>query len=246
MGRRASQRTAAPRWSPRSARRSRSPLRHGYLRQVIFMTDGAVADETPAVRHHQERARATRACSRSASARRRTRTSCARPRSSAAARTRTSAARADVEARCASCSRSSSASRSPTCSSTGRRPSELYPPRCRTCTRASRSFVAASFPARDGPLALTAFGRVAGAPWKQTVGRPVDATRHRDAVGAAQDRVLARQPRRRRERRPDPQDVLDVALEHHLVSPYTSLVAVDKTPARSSCAALRSAERRAT
>jgi Ca-activated chloride channel family protein len=32
--------------------------------------------------------------------------------------------------------------------------------------------------------------------------------------------------------------VVDVALEHHLVSPYTSLVAVDKTPARSAAAAL--------
>jgi Ca-activated chloride channel family protein len=33
--------------------------------------------------------------------------------------------------------------------------------------------------------------------------------------------------------------VVDTALEHHLVSPYTSLVAVDKTPARSAEAALR-------
>ena len=32
--------------------------------------------------------------------------------------------------------------------------------------------------------------------------------------------------------------VVDTALEHHLVSPYTSLVAVDKTPARSAAAAL--------
>ena len=32
--------------------------------------------------------------------------------------------------------------------------------------------------------------------------------------------------------------VIDTALEHHLVSPYTSLVAVDKTPARSAAAAL--------
>ena len=31
---------------------------------------------------------------------------------------------------------------------------------------------------------------------------------------------------------------VDTALEHHLVSPYTSLVAVDKTPARSAAAAL--------
>ena len=32
--------------------------------------------------------------------------------------------------------------------------------------------------------------------------------------------------------------IVDTALEHHLVSPYTSLVAVDKTPARSAAAAL--------
>ncbi len=32
--------------------------------------------------------------------------------------------------------------------------------------------------------------------------------------------------------------VIETALEHHLVSPYTSLVAVDKTPARSAAAAL--------
>jgi Ca-activated chloride channel family protein len=34
-------------------------------------------------------------------------------------------------------------------------------------------------------------------------------------------------------------EIVDTALEHHLVSPYTSLVAVDRTPSRSADAALR-------
>jgi Ca-activated chloride channel family protein len=100
--------------------------------------------------------------------------------------------------------------------------------------------LAASFPATpDRPLRATAFGQAAGQPWRQTVAGhssdlPGIATlwaRRKiehliDSRVTGVDEALIRKL------------VVETALEHHLVSPYTSLVAVDKTPARSAAAAL--------
>jgi Ca-activated chloride channel family protein len=100
--------------------------------------------------------------------------------------------------------------------------------------------VAASFPARDGkPVELTAFGRVAGAPWQQAVTADT-VTLHgistlwarrkiENALDSRVDGVSADLIRK---------IVLDVAREHKIVSPYTSFVAVDQEPARSSSQAL--------
>ena len=104
--------------------------------------------------------------------------------------------------------------------------------------RAARSRRELSRDARP-PLLATAFGRAAGAAWKQTVGgvpselpgistlwarRKIEYLIDSRVAGA--DEALIRKL------------VIETALEHHLVSPYTSLVAVDKTPARSAAAAL--------
>jgi Ca-activated chloride channel family protein len=88
-------------------------------------------------------------------------------------------------------------------------------------------------------LLTTAFGVAAGAPWRQTVGGipsdlPGIATlwaRRKiehliDSRVAGADETLIREL------------VVATALEHHLVSPYTSLVAVDKTPVRATADAL--------
>jgi Ca-activated chloride channel homolog len=117
---------------------------------------------------------------------------------------------------------------------------ELYPPAIPDLYAGEPLVVAASFPATpDRPLIVTAFGKVAGLPWKQTVGgSPSDLpgistlwARRKiehliDSRVAGMDEALIRKL------------VIDTALEHHIVSPYTSLVAVDKTPARSATAAL--------
>lgn len=99
--------------------------------------------------------------------------------------------------------------------------------------------IAASLPASADPLAVRAFGRAAGAQWSSLV----------EAEPSTLPGIAQLFARRKIEylldSRVDGTDetlirkaVLDVALEHHLVSPYTSLVAVDKTPARSAAAAL--------
>jgi len=117
---------------------------------------------------------------------------------------------------------------------------ELYPPAIPDLYAGEPLVVTASFPATpDRPLMATAFGRAAGLPWKQTVGGvpselPGIATlwaRRKiehliDSRVAGVDETLIRKL------------VIETALEHHLVSPYTSLVAVDKTPERSAAAAL--------
>jgi Ca-activated chloride channel family protein len=100
--------------------------------------------------------------------------------------------------------------------------------------------LAASFPALpDKPLLTQAFGNAAGVPWRQSVAgvpselpgiatlwarRKIESLIDSRADGTSEDVIRAL--------------VVQTALEHHLVSPYTSLVAVDKTPARSAAAAL--------
>lgn len=121
---------------------------------------------------------------------------------------------------------------------------EIYPNQVPDLYAGEPLVVAASFPARGGePLAVEAFGRIAGVQWSQRVTAPTDslpgiaalwASRKIEyltdsRVGGADESLIRKL-------------VVDVALEHGLVSPYTSLVAVDKTPVRSESAAL---ERRA-
>ncbi len=121
---------------------------------------------------------------------------------------------------------------------------EIYPNQIPDLYAGEPIVVAASFAARGPePLAVTAFGRLAGAEWRQQVVAASDSlpgiaalwARRKiefltDSRVAGTDESLIRKM------------IVDVALEHGLVSPYTSLVAVDKTPARSEAAAL---ERRA-
>ncbi|MBN1239880.1 MAG: marine proteobacterial sortase target protein [Gammaproteobacteria bacterium] len=101
------------------------------------------------------------------------------------------------------------------------------------------SLAAATAGVRGAPLAAEVFGRVAGAPWSTSV----------TAVAAPSPGIAALWARRRIEFLIDSRvagidesvirrAVTDTALEHGLVSPYTSLVAVDLTPARSEAAAL--------
>jgi Ca-activated chloride channel family protein len=115
---------------------------------------------------------------------------------------------------------------------------ELYPPAIPDLYAGEPLVVTASFPAApDRPLLTTAFGQAAGSPWRQSVaGAPSELpgiaalwARRKiehliDSRVAGTDEALIRKL------------VVDTALEHHLVSPYTSLVAVDKTPARSAAA----------
>jgi Ca-activated chloride channel family protein len=117
---------------------------------------------------------------------------------------------------------------------------ELYPHEIPDVYAGEPLVLAASYPAKpDRPLLATAFGLAAGVSWKQTVGGvPSDLPgiaslwgRRKieyliDSRVAGVDEALIRKL------------VIETALEHHLVSPYTSLVAVDKTPARSAAAAL--------
>src|SRR6185503_13698936 len=117
---------------------------------------------------------------------------------------------------------------------------ELYPHEIPDVYAGEPLVLAASYPAvPDRPLLATAFGRAAGLPWKQTVGgvpselpgistlwarRKIEYLIDSRVAGVDEGLIRKR--------------VIDTALEHHLVSPYTSLVAVDKTPARSAAAAL--------
>ena len=120
---------------------------------------------------------------------------------------------------------------------------EMYPHRLPDLYAGEPVVIAASFPAKDTPVEVHVSGRAGGVPWGQSVAVPAG-----DEAG-----IAALWARRKIEFLVDsrvdgvPEDivralVLDVALEHGLVSPYTSLVAVDKTPARSAAAAI---ERRA-
>jgi Ca-activated chloride channel family protein len=117
---------------------------------------------------------------------------------------------------------------------------ELYPHAIPDVYAGEPLVLVASFPATpDRPLIATAFGEAAGLAWKQTVGgspselpgiaalwarRKIEYLVDSRVTGV--DEALIRRL------------VIETALEHHLVSPYTSLVAVDKTPARSAQAAL--------
>jgi Ca-activated chloride channel homolog len=117
---------------------------------------------------------------------------------------------------------------------------ELYPSEIPDVYAGEPLVLAASFPATpDKPLIATAFGLAAGLPWKQTVGgspselpgistlwarRKIETLI--DSRVAGIDEALIRKL------------VIETALEYHLVSPYTSLVAVDKTPQLSAAAAL--------
>ncbi|HUQ53159.1 MAG TPA: marine proteobacterial sortase target protein, partial [Gammaproteobacteria bacterium] len=117
---------------------------------------------------------------------------------------------------------------------------ELYPHEIPDLYAGEPLVVAASFPARpDKPLLTTAYGQAGGLPWRQPVaGMPSELpgiatlwARRKietllDSRVAGTDEALIRKL------------VVATALEHHLVSPYTSLVAVDKTPARAAVAAL--------
>jgi Ca-activated chloride channel homolog len=117
---------------------------------------------------------------------------------------------------------------------------ELYPSQVPDLYAGEPLVLAASFPARpDDPILATAFGTAGGVPWRQTVG----------GVPTELPGIATLWARRKIEAlvdsRVDGHDeslirklILDTALEFHLVSPYTSLVAVDKTPARSASAAL--------
>jgi Ca-activated chloride channel family protein len=117
---------------------------------------------------------------------------------------------------------------------------ELYPHEIPDVYAGEPLVLAASYPAvPDRPLLATAFGKAAGLPWKQTVG----------GVPSELPGISTLWARRKIEYLIDSRVdgvneslirklVIDTALEHHLVSPYTSLVAVDKTPARSAPAAL--------
>jgi len=117
---------------------------------------------------------------------------------------------------------------------------EIYPNQIPDLYAGEPLIVAASFAARgDRPLAAEAFGKIGGSPWSQRVLAPTDSLPGIAALWA----------RRKIEYLTDSRVdgtnealirklIVDVALEHGLVSPYTSLVAVDKTPARSQAAAL--------
>ena len=117
---------------------------------------------------------------------------------------------------------------------------ELYPNQVPDLYAGEPLVLAASYPTRpDAPILATAFGNAGGVPWKQTVGgvptelkgiaalwarRKIEALVDSRVDGTNEDLIRKL--------------IIDTALEHHLVSPYTSLVAVDKTPARSIAAAL--------
>jgi Ca-activated chloride channel family protein len=117
---------------------------------------------------------------------------------------------------------------------------EIYPSQTPDLYAGEPLVVTASFPAAGAtPVAVEAFGRVAGTQWSQQVTAPTQSLPGIAALWARRkiesltdsrvdgvDEALIRRL------------VVDVALEHGLVSAYTSLVAVDKTPARSQAAAL--------
>jgi Ca-activated chloride channel homolog len=117
---------------------------------------------------------------------------------------------------------------------------ELYPPQVPDLYSGEPLIVAASFPAGDGkPVELTAFGRVAGALWQQAVSADTVSLHGISTLWARRkiQHVL--------DSRVDgiSADVIrgivtHVALEHKIVSPYTSFVAVDQEPGRSSSQAL--------
>jgi Ca-activated chloride channel family protein len=117
---------------------------------------------------------------------------------------------------------------------------EFYPHRAPDLYAGEPLVVAASFPAGGGQgVDVKVHGRVAGMPWSQAVTAGTESLPGIAALWARRkieylmdSRVDGVHPDLIRTL------VIDVALEHGLVSPHTSLVAVDKTPARSAAAAL--------
>jgi Ca-activated chloride channel family protein len=117
---------------------------------------------------------------------------------------------------------------------------ELYPPAVPDVYAGEPLVVVASYPAKqDASFAATAFAAAGGTRWREELrGRPSTVpgiaalwARRKiehliDSRVAGADESLIRKL------------VLETALEHHLVSPYTSLVAVDKTPVRPAAAPL--------
>ena len=117
---------------------------------------------------------------------------------------------------------------------------ELYPHEIPDLYAGEPLVVAASYPATwDRPLLTTAYGRAGGLPWKQTVAgvpselpgistlwarRKIEHLIDSRVAGTAESLIRKL--------------VIETALEHHLVSPYTSLVAVDQTPVRPTAAPL--------
>jgi Ca-activated chloride channel family protein len=117
---------------------------------------------------------------------------------------------------------------------------ELYPHEIPDLYAGEPLVVAASYPATwDRPLLTTAFGNAGGLPWRQTVaGVPSELPgiaalwARRKIEHLVDSRVAGADEKLIREL------VVATALEHHLVSPYTSLVAVDQTAVRSAAAPL--------
>jgi len=117
---------------------------------------------------------------------------------------------------------------------------ELYPHQAPDLYAGEPIVMAASFATQgDRPLSVEAFGRVDGVQWSQRATaqastlpgiatlwarRKIEYAIDSRVAGVNEDLIR--------------KIVVDVALEHGLVSPYTSLVAVDKTPARMAAAAL--------
>ncbi len=118
---------------------------------------------------------------------------------------------------------------------------EIYPLKAPDLYVGEPLVMTASFPAGAPrkPLSVTAFGRTGGVPWSQIVTAEAvslpgiaELWARRKIEYLVDSRVDGTDPELIRRL------VVKVALEHHLVSPYTSLVAVDRTPARSAAAAL--------
>jgi Ca-activated chloride channel homolog len=117
---------------------------------------------------------------------------------------------------------------------------EFYPNQMPDLYAGEPLVVAASFPARaDRAVHAQAWGAGGGTRWSQTV----------NASASELPGIAALWARRKIEYVIDsrvdgiPESLIrtlvtETALAHHLVSPYTSLVAVDQTPARSAAAAL--------
>ena len=225
--------------SPRSARRSRNRSTAGYLRQVIFITDGAVAGETSAVHGDQALARRRTAVHD----RHRLGAELVLHAQGGAVRPRHLHPHrevAEITGTMTAPARQARARRAQ------RRPPRLAGapsssirtnagPLRRRAARVTASFRRPWRAARCGRRSAG----LANAPWSQRVTAP---TRSLPGIAALWAR---RKIEYLTDSRVDGTDealirklVVDVALEHHLVSPYTSLVAVDKTPARTAAAAL--------
>ena len=87
----------------------------------------------------------------------------------------------------------------------------------------------------SGVKRLTITGRLGDTEWRQTA--VIDSIGHQAGIGIDWARKMIAQWQRAAfkgvEQKKVREEVLALALEHHLVSPYTSLVAVDVTPVRS-------------